>query len=770
MDVLQNVRQFFNPTRPPPAEIKYHGLKKKGATCYLNSVLQVLFMTKGFREAVERYTSGNPDPERIDSHLKDVFDVLKKKTACTYNIIKRLGIDRVYEQQDAAEYFEKILALTSDEASQLFHGELTHKTICSKCLTEKNADGLFWHLPLELVVSYNGHYSVMAGTEEYFRDSNFSGENQMYCDQCDDKSDATVKCVIKHHPEVLMLLLKRFEFNYHYKMYFKNNCVVDVPRTLQIPENQTYELYAVVDHVGGLRGGHYTATVKSEDDERWYNFNDARVSLPDYQLLQVDNNEMSRSAYLLFYRKKTTHTADTCAQDKKEVPTSGGFPFDNHDQGHDAEMTGESEESVEVGNDTAVDVMVDDETGIRDTVSVVSGGVNLSADSICKVEDQANGADVRQIIPPDNYQWLNEEKSELRNQDVHTKEQEEDEEGGKTEKSPTNSPSMDIDYQDNERLGKEEEMETDVKDDKEGKTGADKLTPGGRKLLTLYDLCHYVPQKNGRAGDSKENMPEDDQGCKQGGSDGLYKGQEQQGEERRDVKGDKEQRRADDDPAQSKGTEEDSERREKLTENQGVESVEMTRLGGSQPRETTGLKEVRVEGRGWWKPSRIYGKIIEEEVRETPDGPQRCHETKTIRIETVETSKESGKSQVNSEASADRTTWRESVCTSKLSDSPLPEPQTHRHTSVVVNAQEENETNSFIYSNAKATRKVPDAQMQKYAVKKRAAREKRRRWWHTTAPLKKHRKRKRRNRTKRLHAGFCKSQKNQDLTSESDKG
>ncbi|XP_056225311.1 uncharacterized protein LOC130164541 isoform X2 [Seriola aureovittata] len=643
MDVLQNVQQFFNPTRPPPAEIKYHGLKKKGATCYLNSVLQVLFMTKGFREAVERYTSGNPDPERIDSHLKDVFDVLKKKTACTYNIIKRLGIDRVYEQQDAAEYFEKILALTSDEASQLFHGELTHKTICSKCLTEKNADGLFWHLPLELVDSYNGHYSVMAGTEEYFRDSNFSGENQMYCDQCDDKSDATIKCVIKHHPEVLMLLLKRFEFNYHYKMYFKNNCDVDVPRTLQIPENQTYELYAVVDHVGGLRGGHYTATVKSEDDERWYNFNDSRVSLPDYQLLQVDNNEISCSAYLLFYRKKTTHTADTCAQDKKEVPTSGGFPpaaVDNHDQGHDAEMTGESEESVEVGNDTAVDVMVDDETGIRDTVSVVSGGVNLSADSICKVEDQVNGADVRQIIPPDNYQWLNEEKSELHNQDVHTKEQEQDEEGGKTEKSPTNSPSMDIDYR-------------------------------------------------------------------------LYKGQEQQGEERRDVKGDKEQRRADDDPAQSKGTEEDSERREKLTENQGVESVEMTRLGGSQPRETTGLKEVRVEGRGWSKHSRIYGKIIEEEVRETPDGPQRCSETKTIRIETVETSEESVKSQVNSEASADRTTWRQSVCTSKLSDSPLPEPQTHRHTSVVVNAQEENETNSFIYSNAKATRKVPDAQMQK---------------------------------------------------------
>uniref|UniRef100_A0A3B4TQD6 Ubiquitin carboxyl-terminal hydrolase 20-like n=1 Tax=Seriola dumerili TaxID=41447 RepID=A0A3B4TQD6_SERDU len=372
-------------------------------------------MTKGFREAVERYMCGNPDPERIDSHLKDMFDVLEKKTACTYNIIKRLGIDRVYEQQDAAEYFEKILALTSDEASQIFHGELTHKTICSKCLTEKNADGLFWHLPLELVDSYSEHYSVMAGTEEYFRDLNFSGENQMYCDQCDDKSDATIKCVIKHHPEVLMLLLKRFEFNCHYMIYFKNNRVVDVPRTLQIPENQTYELYAVVDHFGDLRSGHYTARVKSEDDERWYNFNDARVSLLDYQPFQVDNSESSCSAYLLFYRKKTTHAADTCTQDMKEVSTNGGFPpaaGDNDEPCQDEKKEKakkrkreEVEETAEVGNDTAEAASIDrnGETGIRDTVSV--GSV----------------VDVRQSLPH-NHQECREERSDLRDQDAEKRE------------------------------------------------------------------------------------------------------------------------------------------------------------------------------------------------------------------------------------------------------------------------------------------------------------------------------------------------------------
>ena len=37
------------------AEPKYKGLRNQGSTDYLNSVLQVLFMTKEFRDAVQRF-------------------------------------------------------------------------------------------------------------------------------------------------------------------------------------------------------------------------------------------------------------------------------------------------------------------------------------------------------------------------------------------------------------------------------------------------------------------------------------------------------------------------------------------------------------------------------------------------------------------------------------------------------------------------------------------------------------------------------------------
>ncbi|XP_035005083.2 ubiquitin carboxyl-terminal hydrolase 48-like isoform X2 [Hippoglossus stenolepis] len=395
-----------------PADIKYHGLFNQGATCYLNSVLQVLFMTEDFREAVERCAHHNP--ECIDPQLRDVFVELLERPSYTYKITKKLGIHTVYEQRDAAEYFEKILTLTSSDASQIFHGESTHKITCSHCRKENNTDGRFWHLPLELVDSHSDVYSVVDGIDEYFRTSHFSGENQMYCDRCESKSDATMTCVMKHHPEVLTLMLKRFDFDYRYMSYVKNNRVVVVPSSLQIPENQWYELYACVEHFGDLRGGHYTAKIKSQDDEKWYSFNDDSVTLLDYQPFQKDNIQRSQSVYLLFYRKKKhIHT-----QEISEVFTNGGLPLpaagDDGDECPDVEQitegeeVEESEETAEVSNGTTESVSFDRNkgTGIKENVSVGSAGVH----PICNVEDQDNGAGVRQSKPL-NDQECNEESS-----------------------------------------------------------------------------------------------------------------------------------------------------------------------------------------------------------------------------------------------------------------------------------------------------------------------------------------------------------------------
>lgn len=56
----------------------------------------------------------------------------------------------------------------------------------------------------------------------------------------------TQGCVMKRYPEVLMLLLKRFMFDYNSWTNVKNNCHVDIPCTLQIPnvsKKYWYDLY-----------------------------------------------------------------------------------------------------------------------------------------------------------------------------------------------------------------------------------------------------------------------------------------------------------------------------------------------------------------------------------------------------------------------------------------------------------------------------------------------------------------------------------------------
>ncbi|XP_072233046.1 ubiquitin carboxyl-terminal hydrolase 47-like [Leuresthes tenuis] len=278
-------------------------------------------MTEDFREAVKKNAYG----DHIDSQLASLFKDLKSRTGETVQVTKKLGIYRVNEQRDAAEHFEKILLLASDEAAKIFKGQLAHNTVCSNCGAKTEEELPFWNLPLALVKSCNKNYSVEDGIEEFFGDSHFTGDNQMYCDECCAKCDATVSCEIKDHPEVLMLLLKRFEFSYVQMSFVKNSRVVDIPPTIQIPENQTYELYAYVEHFGSLKGGHYTATIKPRDEGRWHSFNDSSVTSLHKQPFQKTTNETSQSAYLLFYRKKQTGSPDN-----REVSNNGSLPCDTN--------------------------------------------------------------------------------------------------------------------------------------------------------------------------------------------------------------------------------------------------------------------------------------------------------------------------------------------------------------------------------------------------------------------------------------------------------
>ncbi|KAF4119180.1 hypothetical protein G5714_001231 [Onychostoma macrolepis] len=60
-------------------------------------------------------------------------------------------------------------------------------------------------------------------------------------------------------------------------MGLKNHCPMDVPLHLSLQE-QEYCLYAVINHSGSRFRGHYTAVSRSLTDNKWYCFDDRRVT------------------------------------------------------------------------------------------------------------------------------------------------------------------------------------------------------------------------------------------------------------------------------------------------------------------------------------------------------------------------------------------------------------------------------------------------------------------------------------------------------------
>jgi len=60
-----------------------------------------------------------------------------------------------------------------------------------------------------------------------------------------------------------------------------------------------YDCFAVSNHFGGVGGGHYTAFCKSVTNEKWYNFDDSRVSQ-----CRSEDDVITGAAYSLFYRQR----------------------------------------------------------------------------------------------------------------------------------------------------------------------------------------------------------------------------------------------------------------------------------------------------------------------------------------------------------------------------------------------------------------------------------------------------------------------------------
>jgi len=137
-------------------------------------------------------------------------------------------------------------------------------------------------------------------------------EDSVFCKKCKEHRRSWKKIELWSLPPHLIVHLKRFGRDRIDGPMTKITTPVEFPHELDLTsylaqelEEPVYELVGVVNHLGGMGGGHYTAHAHvgavdgvDDGDGEWYKFDDSRVS-------QSSLDDIDQAAgYILFYRRR----------------------------------------------------------------------------------------------------------------------------------------------------------------------------------------------------------------------------------------------------------------------------------------------------------------------------------------------------------------------------------------------------------------------------------------------------------------------------------
>lgn len=73
---------------------------------------------------------------------------------------------------------------------------------------------------------------------------------------------------------------------------------LDLSKFVLTGDQSIYDLYAVSNHYGGLKGGHYTAFARNPVVGKWHQFDDSKVQEI------IANDTVTKAAYVLFYKRR----------------------------------------------------------------------------------------------------------------------------------------------------------------------------------------------------------------------------------------------------------------------------------------------------------------------------------------------------------------------------------------------------------------------------------------------------------------------------------
>jgi len=319
----------------------YVGLKNFGATCYVNSMLQQLFMMPSFRRLILSIPADKIPLENCDRviyNLQKIFAYLMLSDQKyylpeeLYNDLKWSDgrkID-VRQQNDTDEFFN----LLSDKLGNELKGleqEKQLQEIMNSVLTEqiesldlnvkytKEIDQTHFKISLDI----KGKKTLEEALDATVKGSILEGENMYNCEEYQRKIRVNKSCIIKSLANTVIIHLERFQFNYknmqREKLYdyfafptklnmlkWTKESSADTVAPPEIKRKYDYELVGILNHIGTADAGHYISYIKERDKNsayynKWFEFNDTNVSEFNIDTLASNcfgkNKESSQSDY-----------------------------------------------------------------------------------------------------------------------------------------------------------------------------------------------------------------------------------------------------------------------------------------------------------------------------------------------------------------------------------------------------------------------------------------------------------------------------------------
>lgn len=237
------------------SETGFVGLVNQAMTCYLNSLLQTLFMTPEFRNAIYRWEfigSEDEEAKSIPYQLQKLFLHLQtssKRAVETTNVTKSFGWDssEAWQQHDVQELCRVMFdALESkfkntdqdDLINKLYQGKLKDYVKCQQCSHESARTDTFLDIPLAIrpFGSKQALGSVEHALENFVTAELLDDANQYFCEKCNKKCDARKGLKFLSFPYLLTLQLKRFAFDYATLHRVKLNDRMTFPKYLNLKD------------------------------------------------------------------------------------------------------------------------------------------------------------------------------------------------------------------------------------------------------------------------------------------------------------------------------------------------------------------------------------------------------------------------------------------------------------------------------------------------------------------------------------------------------